>query len=500
MNEPIHPLGSRESRDSAAAPVTPPRRAAWLASPRMALLLVLGAALAGVSFQEADWAGHRGGTARTGNVDGKAGPAHPKVLWVLRSKEHFIAPPSPAANRLFVCVMGAFNSGSIRTFELEDGKPAWSRSAPLIRMPTVCSPSIVGGKVVFGEGMHQTDGASIHCMRASDGRSLWRLELPGELIHVEASPAIAGGKVFAGGGNAGVLCMDLDRVTLEGKEIGLAEAEAEIDKRWKAMADKYEIEKKKDPDFAIPPNEAVLPRPAPRMAWQKGKGAWHVDAPLLVAGNRVYAASAYLDKEQQGDRALFCLNAADGQQIWKSPLKYNAWAGATLSGDLLLIPCTTIRYDPKEIPAAKGEVVALKVSDGSVAWRRETSGAVLASVAVAGGLAVTCDTNGQITALEVASGQPRWTAKVGAPFFAGPAVAGDGVYAGDLEGVVHAVALSDGKPRWKLDLGADPAVHAPGNVYGSPVVHGGRLYVGTCNLEGKTAGGETVIVCIGEGK
>jgi hypothetical protein len=37
-------------------------------------------------------------------------------------------------------------------------------------------------------------------------------------------------------------------------------------------------------------------------------------------------------------------------------------------------------------------------------------------------------------------------------------------------------------------------------VYGSPIVHGGRLYVGTANLEGKAAGGETVVVCIGEGK
>ncbi|HXX94291.1 MAG TPA: PQQ-binding-like beta-propeller repeat protein [Planctomycetota bacterium] len=460
----------------------------------------LGAALLGLSFQSPDWATHRGGPTRTGNVDGKAGPAHPKVLWVLRSKEHFIAPPSPEADRLFVCVMGAFNTGAIRTFDLEGGKAAWSKSAPVIRMPTVCSPSIVGGKVVFGEGMHQTDGASIHCMRASDGRSLWRLELPGELIHVEASPTVAEGKVYAGGGNAGVVCMDLDRVTLEGKEIGLAEAEAELDKRWKVMADKYEVEKKKDPDFAIPPNEASLPRPAPRMLWQKGKGAWHVDAPLLVTGGRVYAASAYLDKEQQGDRALFCLNAADGAQVWKAPLRYNAWAGATLAGDKLLVPCSTIRYDPKEIPAAKGEIVALKVADGTVAWRKDTSGAVLASVAVAGDRAITCDTNGQITALDVSSGQPLWTAKAGAPFFAGPAVAGDAVYAGDLDGGIHAVALSDGKPRWKLDLATDPAIHAPGMVYGSPVVHGGRLYVGTCNLEGKAAGGETVIVSIGEGK
>lgn len=464
-----------------------------------ALLCVLCVSVVSFSFEDADWPGHRGGASRTGNVDGKPGPAKPKVLWVHRSKEQFIASPSVGGNRLLVCVMGAFNTGALRAFEL-GGSPAWSKGAPLVRMPTVGTPAVAGGKVVFGEGMHQTDGASLHCVRASDGRSLWRFEAPGELVHIEASPSIAGGRVFVGAGNAGVFSVELDRVSLEGKEMGLAEAEGEIDKRWKALTEKYEVEKKKDPDFAIPPTEASLPRPSPRLAWQKGKGAWHVDAPVLAARDRLYVTSAFLEKERLGERAIACLNAADGAEVWKAPLRFNAWAGATLAGDLVIVPCSTIRYDPKELPVAKGEVVALKASDGSVAWRRDTSGAVLATAASAGDAVVICDTNGQIQALDAKTGRPKWTSKVGAPFFAGPAVAGDAVYAADLEGVVHAVGLADGKPRWKLDLAGDAAVKAPGMVYGSPVVHGGRLYVGTCNLEGKSAGGETVIVCIGEGK
>lgn len=461
-----------------------------------ALVLLL---VAGV--QEPGWPAHRGGPDRTGNVDGKPGPSSPKVLWVHRSKDQFIASPSVGAGKLFVCAMGAFNTGAVRAFETGEAKPPlWTKGAPIVSLPTVGTPAIAGDRVVFGDGMHQTNGASLHCVRASDGRSLWRLEVKGELVHIEASPTIAGGRAFVGGGNAGVLCVELDRVTLEGKEMGLAEAASEVEKRWKVLVANYEIEKKKDPDFAIPPNEASLKQPAPRMAWQKGEGAWHVDAPVLVAGSRVYVASAYLDKERLGERALVCLNAADGAELWKAPLRYNAWAGATLAGDLVLVPSSTIRYDPKELSSAKGEVVAFKASDGSVAWRRETAGAVLATAASAGGLAVICDTNGQIQALDAKTGQPKWSAKAGAPFFAGPAIAGDAVYAADLEGVVHAVGLADGKARWKVDLGADPAVKAPGMVYGSPVVHGGRLYVGTCNLEGKAAGGETVIVCIGEGK
>src|SRR5688572_5158567 len=68
-----------------------------------------------------EWPSHRGGPARTGNVDGKAGPAAPKILWAYRSKEQFLAPPSLAGDRLAVVALGAFNTGSLRVFEASSG-------------------------------------------------------------------------------------------------------------------------------------------------------------------------------------------------------------------------------------------------------------------------------------------------------------------------------------------------------------------------------------------
>jgi outer membrane protein assembly factor BamB len=443
-----------------------------------------------------DWTSHRGGPARTGNVDGKAGPAAPKILWAYRSKEHYLAPPSLAGDRLAVVALGAFNSGSLRVFEASSGAPAWNKGAPIIRLPTVGTPAAAGGALYFGEGMHQTDGSSLHALRVSDGRSLWRLDVPGELVHIEASPAVADGRVYVGAGSGGVICAGLGRVTLDGKEMSPAEGAAAVDAKWKAMSDAYEIDKKKDPDFAIPPNEAALPRPSPIVVWEKGRTAWHVDAPLLVADGRVYVASAFLDLEKKGERAIICLNAADGAELWKAPLGFNAWGGATKAGDLLIVPGSSMRYDPKEIATSKGEVLALK-ADGSVAWRRETP-AVLATVAAAGDVAIVCDVRGQVQALDVKTGAPKWTSKGPHPYFAGAAVAGDVVYVADLEGTLRALALADGKVRWTLDLGAE--LKAPGLVYGSPVVHGGRLYVATSNLEGKHTGGETAVVCVGEGK
>ena len=52
-----------------------------------------------------DWPAHRGNVARTGTVDGKPGPIHPKVLWVQRSREHFVASLSVSARTgLYVAI------------------------------------------------------------------------------------------------------------------------------------------------------------------------------------------------------------------------------------------------------------------------------------------------------------------------------------------------------------------------------------------------------------
>jgi outer membrane protein assembly factor BamB len=457
----------------------------------LGLVVALGA-------QSGDWSTHRGNAARTGASDAQPGPAKPKVLWVHASNEHFVASPVAAGDRLFLPALGAFNTASFHSVDLADRaakRYAWTKTAPMFRAPSVCAPAVVEGRVVLGDGMHQTDGASLHCLRASDGRSLWRLSVPGELVHIEGSPTVAGGRVYVGAGNAGVFCVDLNRVTFEGKEVPLAEAEASIDKRWKDLLAKFEEEKKKDPDFAIPPNEMVLPQPSPKVWWQQGKGAWHVDGPTGVAEGRVLVGSAFLDKEKLGERALLCLDAQDGKVLWKAALKWNPWGGATVAGARVLVSCSSIRYDPHAIPGARGEIVALKLADGAVEWRREVDAGVLGSVVAAGDLALFTDTGGRVQALDVKTGEPRWTYAAGAPLFAGPAVSKDAAYAADLKGAVHAVALSDGKAIWKFDAAA--AAGAPGMVYGSPALHRGRLYLATCNLEGESAGKPTALLCIG---
>ncbi|MCC6417552.1 MAG: PQQ-binding-like beta-propeller repeat protein [Gemmataceae bacterium] len=447
------------------------------------------------------WATYRGNAERTACTDGKAGPAAPKVLWALKSKEHFIAAPVPHGKRLFVSSLGAFN---VAHFSCLDSDPAakertlWTKSTPYLKLPTVSSPALSGGRIVFGDGMHQTDGAALHCLLADGGLPLWQLPVPGKLVHLEGSPTIEGGKVYIGGGAAGVLCLDLDRVTLEGKEMKLAEVQKVIAQRWQALLAKYEEEKKKDKDFAVPPSEDQLPRAAPRRLWQQGEKQWHVDAPVAVVGERVLVGTSFLDREREGDRALCCLDAKTGKVLWRTPLKFNPWGGPSVSGKLVVVGGSSIGYDPALLRGAKGEVVALDLETGAVKWRKDVKGGVVGSVALVDGAAVATATDGKVRAWELADGTSRWVYDAKAPFFAPPAAARGVVYAGDLRGAVHAIDLTGGARKWVLDLAREPQVMAPGMIYGGPALQDGRLYVATCNLAGVNTGMPTAVVCIGE--
>jgi outer membrane protein assembly factor BamB len=442
---------------------------------------------------------YRGDPQRTGS-DGMAGPAAPKVLWSWKSTDHFIAAPVAHKDQLFVSGLGGFNVPVLTCLNIDPktaNRVAWSKSTLSLKLPTVSSPAVYDGKLIFGDGMHQTDGAILHCLQLDKGRTLWQYPLPGMLVHLEGSPTIAGGRVYLGGGAAGVVCVDLNRVTLDGTEMDLAAIQKLLDKKWAELQAKYEEDKKKNAEFAVPPSEDDLPKPAPVLAWQQGKDKWHVDAPIAVAGERVLAASAFLDKEKVGERALFCLNAKTGDIVWRTPLSANPWGGPSLIGDLVVVSGSTIGYDLKRLKKARGSIAAYNLADGKERWKKDVPGGIVSCVALTKELAIATATDGKVRAFDLQSGERRWIYNGKTPFFAPVALSAGIAYAGDLRGVVHAINLADGTLKWKLDLAADP-VKAPGMIYGGPILHGGRLFIATCNLEGPTARQPTVVVCIGE--
>ena len=464
----------------------------------MRIFALLVFASPGFAADPAPWATYRGNPLRTGNTDGKAGPENPRVLWAIASQDHFIAAPVPVGESLYVSGFGAFNRPTIALFPTKDGgKPLWSRSTPYLRLASVSSAAVSGNSLVFGDGLHQDSGGTLHCLTADTGRPIWQLAMPGDLIHLEGAPTIADGKVYMGSGAGGIFCVELDKATLDGKEVTAAEVVKLQEAKWKELQAKYEVDKKKDPDFAVPPTEDQLLKPEPKKLWHKGEKKWHVDAPVCVVGDQVLVCTSFLDKEKAGEKALYCLNAKTGETLWKQDLALNPWGGASVGGDTVVVSGSSVGYYFGQLKGAKGELAAFNLADGKPKWKKDVQGGVVGAVGIADGLAVITATDGKVRGYSLADGDRRWIYDTKAQVFAPPAIAAGIVYVGDLGGAIHAIALKDGLPKWKLDLGTDPAVKAPGMIYGGVTVHGGKLFVGTCNLEGPNARKGTCLVCIG---
>src|SRR6185312_15317941 len=92
----------------------------------------------------APWGTYRGNPQRSGNTDNQPGPASPTVLWSVKSQDHFVASPVPVGDKLYISGLGGFNRPTISLFPLNGAgkvEPAWSKSAPYLRLASVSSPA-----------------------------------------------------------------------------------------------------------------------------------------------------------------------------------------------------------------------------------------------------------------------------------------------------------------------------------------------------------------------
>jgi outer membrane protein assembly factor BamB len=140
--------------------------------------------------------------------------------------------------------------------------------------------------------------------------------------------------------------------------------------------------------------------------------------------------------------------------------------------------------------------VALDLATGKEKWKKAVPGGVLGCAAATAGAAVFTCTDGKVRAFDLKDGARKMIYDAKAPFFAPPAIVADTAYVGDLKGVIHAVDLKTGVARWTFDVGKEP-VKLPGSHYGGVAIHGGRVYVATCNLEEPFARQPTVVLCLG---
>ena len=122
-----------------------------------------------------------------------------------------------------------------------------------------------------------------------------------------------------------------------------------------------------------------------------------------------------------------------------------------------------------------GEVIAFRVGDGKIAWRR-TIGPSESSPLVAGGTVYTGDWDGKVYAFAEHTGKTLWSTQLGGQVKGGVSRSGNRLFVGDYSGHVYALDARTGRVIWRA--GAQPRFGSTGRFYATPAVAYGRVYIG----------------------
>jgi outer membrane protein assembly factor BamB len=393
-----------------------------------------------------DWPMFRGGPQRRGTAEQGPDPTTGGALWAFTGDKTFHSSPVLVGNCLYAVSAdkGVFaDAGAIYCLDAGTGEIVW-RSAPGEYRASFSSPAVCGRYLVCGEGLHQTRDARILCLDAGDGRALWEFRTSS---HVESSPCISGDRVFVGAGDDGYYCFALSGNGHGGPKL-----------LWHAPPEKF-------PDAE--------------------------SSPLVIDG-RVYVGLG------ESGQAVCCLDAASGEEIWRTPTPCPVFAAPTMADGKILIGMGIGNYiedeqqvrqkrldklreqgaAPEQLAEAQkslplgGAVWCLDAASGKLLWSFDTPATVLGAIAAKEDHMCFASRDGRVFLLSPEGKElAHWDAH--APILASPAITGRHAYVTTGSGRVHCLSLPELGPVWEALIGGT------GQCLSSPTIARGHVYTGS---------------------
>ena len=323
------------------------------------------------------------------------------------------------------------------------------------------------------------DNAPGHLTLAAAVRQTWSADAgagSSKKGRVTASPIVYGGRVFTLDSNGLVSAFPIAggsaawkaslKPTLEKKESG-----SSFDFSWSGLTGGEEgggygggLAVDEGRLYGVSGHGAVIaldPQTGKRL-WEKNLGL-PIRASPTAAGGKVFVVTI--------DGRFYCLSGIDGSELW-------VVRGLPQTASLILNVSPAVEGDLVVVPYPSGDLVALKVSDGSPVWSenlsRTRSTSKLASLSDAARPAIDKGTvfavghAGRMIATQAATGERLWSINV--PGTQTPWVAGDNVFVVDTTGQLLALTRASGKIQWTIKL--------PGaSTWSGPTLAGGTLWL-----------------------
>lgn len=387
--------------------------------------------------------------------DGGAEPRNLMALWPPYGGPDTMVLASPAVigGRLFgaTCAIDVTgNYGSVFCLDAETGRPRWSvdeakdpaTGEEVFFNAFFSSPAVTadGKYVVIGQGLHDDADCALLCFEADSGKLHWRVETP---LHIEGSPAVLGDLAVAGAG--AIEGPDGDPVGNSGFVLAVRISDGK--ELWRFAL--------KDPE----------------------------SSPVIAPDNTCYIGSGL------GGRELVALRTeadddlrAKGQARlrWRAATPYPATGAVTLAGEMVIVGCGRGNYVSADADPV-GTVIAFNRHTGAKLWGTQMPDAVLGAVAAGGGKVICPVRNGEVAALDLGDGKVIWRQRVNgnSPVLAGPAFTGRLVYAVSRDGTLAVIDAREGKVLERHYINNPARPGEMGLSLSSPIVAGGRLYVGS---------------------
>ena len=181
------------------------------------------------------------------------------------------------------------------------------------------------------------------------------------------------------------------------------------------------------------------------------------------------------------------------------PIVRHSYIGAKwqhVEGRKLAFPCSSpVTYADGRVVAGSGkgtfvlrggrsagEVVCHDAATGRPLWSRRLPDNVLAAIPVQRGLVHVACRNGRYYLLALSDGRLLWEQRCGRALLASPVVSGDRVLVVTSRGTVCCLDFRRKTVLWKLDLPRQAGLGRTSEAFSSPVLAGGRIYVGLGSL------------------
>jgi outer membrane protein assembly factor BamB len=247
-----------------------------------------------------------------------------------------------------------------------------------------------------------------------------------------------------------------------------------------------------------------------------GKEKWKVKLGPMRAGAAVQGGRVYVG-DLEGK--VYAVEAATGKRVWtyESDVGGEIASGCNFHGDNILVaaqgmPLTCLDKDGKAVwkfeidggsngsPTVSGDMVfasgcdsafhAIDAKTGKELWSVPITGQAAATSATAGDFATVGTVTNQVIGFDLKAKAKLWEfepAVKSQPFYSSAAVTDKLVVTASRDKKVYALDRNTGKPAWTFVT--------EGMVNASPVVIGGRVYVGCESLPG-----EFYVLELGTGK